>query len=178
MHSLLRHLRGWRMQGTLSSAHTLSTRCCGSVAARTRSDLSSSSRLSASSSSSSTTTSSRTKMTSAKVVVRAVATTSNDQGTGGAAGASSSSPRPAWMRELAARLPPRFADAPSTYWRGGDTGHNQVHGADTFLATLHAAGAFHDPMLLVDAKGSNVLLMMRTGKETAGGEGGKSARPR
>lgn len=109
-------------------------------------------------------------MTSPNLVVRAVATTPNDQSTGTVSGASSASPRPAWVQELAARLPPRFADAPSTYWRGGDTGHNQVHGADTILATLHAAGAFHDPVLLVDAKDSNVLLTMRTGKQTAGGE--------
>jgi acyl-coenzyme A thioesterase PaaI-like protein len=60
---------------------------------------------------------------------------------------------------------------PSTYWRGGDTGNNQVHGADTILAALHAAGAFHDPLLLVDAPDSNLLLMMRTGKQTAGHPG-------
>ena len=112
------------------------------------------------------------------VVARAVATSSPNEAPSSSS-SPSSSPRPAWVQELKARLPPRFVDAPSTYWRGGDTGHNQVHGADTVLATLHNAGAFSDPMLLVDADESNVLLMMRTGRDTAGGEGeGKQTRVR
>ena len=34
-------------------------------------------------------------------------------------------------------------------WGGGDTSHDQVHGADTFLSLLHSSGAFTDPLLLV-----------------------------
>lgn len=176
MHPVLRRLSGWRMRSTLSSARTLSTRCCSSTAARTRGNLPSNNRLTASSSSSSAASSStaasssrKRTMTSPNVVVRAVTTTPNDQSAGTVSGAPSAFPRAAWVQELAARLPPRFVDAPSTYWRGGDTGHNQVHGDDTFLATLHASGAFHDTALLVDAKDSNVLLTMRTGKHIAGG---------
>ena len=46
--------------------------------------------------------------------------------------------------------------------------HNQVHGPDTILATLHTAGTFSDPMLLVDVENSDVLLTLRTGENTAG----------
>eukprot|EP00740_Mantoniella_antarctica_P011471 CAMPEP_0181382298 /NCGR_PEP_ID=MMETSP1106-20121128/20656_1 /TAXON_ID=81844 /ORGANISM="Mantoniella antarctica, Strain SL-175" /LENGTH=262 /DNA_ID=CAMNT_0023501691 /DNA_START=51 /DNA_END=835 /DNA_ORIENTATION=+ len=126
------------------------------------------SRLQASSHSSSSSPSSgsqRRKM----IAVASTSPATTDQSTGAGAGANPRA-RPAWVNELAMRLPARFADAPSKYWLGGET-HNQVHGEDTFLSTLHTAGVFHDPMLLVDAEYSNVLLTMRTGRDTAGHPG-------
>lgn len=106
---------------------------------------------------------------------RAVTTASDDHCAAPVVG-SSACVRPAWVTELALRLPPRFADAPGTYWEGGEKEHNQVHGEDTILAMLHDGGAFSDPALLVDADTSTVLLTLRTGTQTAGGEPNARAR--
>ena len=92
-------------------------------------------------------------------------------------GASSASDAPiaSWMESLADRLPPRFPDAPDTYWRGAGspTGNPQVHGEDSILDLLHASGAFHRPRLMVDEGGARqrVMLSLRTGTRTAGHPG-------
>ena len=85
----------------------------------------------------------------------------------------SAAPRPEWVADIAARLPPRFPDAPSEYWTGGErgVGGTQVHGQDTILSLLHGAGAFHHPALHVDAPNAEVLLTLRTGARTAGHPG-------
>ena len=90
-----------------------------------------------------------------------------------ATSASTASTAPEWVGELRDRLKPRFADAPNLYWRGGDlgVGSRQVHGEDSVFGLLHAAGAFHDPCLLVDESQQQVLLTMRTGRDTAGHPG-------
>ena len=90
-----------------------------------------------------------------------------------AASASTASTAPEWVGELRDRLKPRFADEPNLYWRGGDlgVGGRQVHGEDSVFGLLHAAGAFHDPCLLVDDAQQQVLLTMRTGRDTAGHPG-------
>ena len=90
-----------------------------------------------------------------------------------AASASTASTAPEWVGELRDRLKPRFADEPNLYWRGGDlgVGGRQVHGEDSVFGLLHAAGAFHDPCLLVDEAKQQVLLTMRTGRDTAGHPG-------
>ena len=87
--------------------------------------------------------------------------------------AASTAPRPEWVADIAARLPPRFPDAPSEYWTGGErgVGGTQVHGQDTILSLLHGAGAFHHPALHVDAPNAEVLLTLRTGARTAGHPG-------
>ena len=95
----------------------------------------------------------------------------------------SAAPRPEWVADIAARLPPRFSDAPSEYWTGGarGVGGTQVHGPDTILGLLHGAGAFHHPALHVDVPNAEVLLTLRTGARTAGHPGwthGGFARPR
>ena len=92
-------------------------------------------------------------------------------------GASSASDAPiaSWIESLADRLPPRFPDAPDTYWRGaGSPARNpQVHGEDSILDLLHASGAFHRPRLMVDEGGARrrVMLSLRTGTRTAGHPG-------
>ena len=85
----------------------------------------------------------------------------------------SAAPRPEWVADIAARLPPRFSDAPSEYWTGGarGVGGTQVHGPDTILGLLHGAGAFHHPALHVDVPNAEVLLTLRTGARTAGHPG-------
>ncbi len=92
-------------------------------------------------------------------------------------GASSASDAPiaSWIESLADRLPPRFPDAPDTYWRGAGspTRNPQVHGEDSILDLLHASGAFHRPRLMVDEAGARrrVMLSLRTGSRTAGHPG-------
>ena len=92
-------------------------------------------------------------------------------------GASSASDAPiaSWIESLADRLPPRFPDAPDTYWRGAGspTRNPQVHGEDSILDLLHASGAFHRPRLMVDEGGARrrVMLSLRTGTRTAGHPG-------
>ena len=92
-------------------------------------------------------------------------------------GASSASDAPiaSWIESLADRLPPRFPDAPDTYWRGAGspTRNPQVHGEDSILDLLHASGAFHRPRLMVDEGGAGrrVMLSLRTGTRTAGHPG-------
>ena len=90
-----------------------------------------------------------------------------------AASASTASTAPEWVGELRDRLKPRFADEPNLYWRGGDlgVGGRQVHGEDSVFGLLHAAGAFHDPCLLVDEAKQQVVLTTRTGRDTAGHPG-------
>lgn len=97
MHPLLRRLGSRTMQITLSSASTDSTRYCS----RTRGNLPcGSGRLFSSSAQR------RKNMTPPNVGVRAIATTPDDR-----SAPSSSLARPKWVRDLAARLPPRFTDA-------------------------------------------------------------------
>ena len=81
-----------------------------------------------------------------------------------------------WVRVLADRLPPRFPDAPETYWRGvgsPGTALPQVHGDDSILGALHDAGVFTRPRLMVDEGGhvQRVMLSLRTGARTAGHPG-------
>ena len=81
-----------------------------------------------------------------------------------------------WVKVLADRLPPRFPDAPETYWRGvgsPGTALPQVHGDDSILGALHDAGVFTRPRLMVDEGGhvQRVMLSLRTGARTAGHPG-------
>jgi len=91
------------------------------------------------------------------------------------ASSGSDAPIASWIESLADRLPPRFPDAPDTYWRGAGspTGNPQVHGEDSILDLLHASGAFHRPRLMVDEGGARrrVMLSLRTGTRTAGHPG-------
>ena len=91
------------------------------------------------------------------------------------ASSGSDAPIASWIESLADRLPPRFPDAPDTYWRGaGSPARNpQVHGEDSILDLLHASGAFHRPRLMVDEGGARqrVMLSLRTGTRTAGHPG-------